>query len=88
MLTKIELADLTDQQMQSFFYEHWFLKPSALPCNLFRQSTNKKYFSQEHQDELIDKYLEQKCNGIFLKVGAVKAVLLSKRFVLFEGKRN
>ena len=54
--------------------------PSTIPYNLLGQSKNKKYFSQEHQDQLVDKYLEQKCNGIFLEGGAVEAVLFSKRF--------
>ena len=73
--------------MNRFFHENWFLKPSTLPYNLLGQSTNKKYFSQEDQDEWVDKYLKQKINGIFVQVGAVDGVSFSNNF-FFERERN
>ena len=71
LLREIELADLTDEQMNRFFDENCFLKLSTLPYNLLGQSKNKKYFSQEHQKKWFDKYLKQKTNGIFVEEGAV-----------------
>ena len=87
LLREVELADLTDEQINKFFHENWFLRPSTLPYNLLGQSTNRKYFSQEHQDEWVDKYLKQKTNGIFLEVGAVDGVSLSNT-LFFERERN
>ena len=87
LLLKIEQASLTDQEIDHFFHENWFLKPSVLPYNLLGKPTNTKYFSQELQDEWIDQYLKQKTNGIFLEVGAVDGVSLSNT-LFFERERN
>ena len=87
LLLKIEQASLTDQEIDHFFHENWFLKPSVLPYNLLGKPTNTTYFSQELQDEWIDQYLKQKTNGIFLEVGAVDGVSLSNT-LFFERERN
>ena len=73
--------------MKRFFHENWFLKPSTLPYNLLGQSINKKYFSQEHQNEWFDHILEQKTHGIFLEMRAVDAVLNSNT-LFSERERN
>ena len=87
LLWKIEEADLTMQQINKFFHKDWFLRPSSLPYNLLGQPSDKKFFSQEKQDEWVDKYLKQKSNGIFLEVGAVDGVSISNT-LFFERERN
>ena len=87
LLWKIEEADLTMQQINKFFHKNWFLRPSSLPYNLLGQPLNKKFFSQEKQDEWVDNHLKQKTNGIFLEVGAVDGVLISNT-LFFERERN
>ena len=87
LLWKIEEADLTVQQINKFFHKNWFLRPSSLPYNLLGKPLDKKFFSQEKQDEWVDNYLKQKSNGIFLEVGAVDGVSLSNT-LFFERERN
>ena len=87
LLWKIEQADLTIQQINKFFHKNWFLRPSSLPYNLLGHSSDKKFFSQEKQDEWVDNYLKQKTNGIFLEVGAVDGVSISNT-LFFERERN
>ena len=87
LLREIELADLTDEQVNRFFDENCFLKPSTLPYNLLGQSENKKYFSQEHQNKWFDKYLKQKTNGIFVEEGAIDGVSFSNT-LFFKRQRN
>ena len=87
LLFKIEQASLTDQEINNFFHENWFSKPSTLPYNLLGKHPNTTYFSQELQDEWVDQYLKQKTNGIFLEVGAVDGVSLSNT-LFFERERN
>ena len=87
LVINIEQANLTDQQINQFFHETWFLKPSTLPYNLLGKPPNIKYFSQERQDVWVDQYFKQKTNGIFLEVGAVDGVHISNT-LFFERERN
>ena len=87
LLFKIEQAYLSQQQIDRFFHENWFLKPSSQPYNLLGQPSDTKFFSQNNQDEWVDQFLKQKTNGIFLEVGAVDGVSLSNT-LFFERERN
>ena len=83
----VEQAQLTKQQKTKFLYDNWFLEPAASPYNLSRQFQSQKYFSQDKQDEFVDKYFQKLKNGIFLEVGAADRVTFTNTLFL-ERERN
>lgn len=87
LLESVEQAQLTKQQKKKFLYDNWFLEPATLPYNLSRQFQSQKYFSQDKQDEFVDKYFQKFRNGIFLEVGAADGITFSNT-LFFERERN
>ena len=87
LLQVVEQAQLTKQQKKKFLYDNWFLQPATSPYNLSRQFQSQKYFSQDKQDEFVDKYFQKFKNGIFLEVGAADGVTFSNT-LFFERERN
>ena len=83
----VEQAQLTKQQKTKFLYDNWFLEPAASPYNLSRQFQSQKYFSQDKQDEFVDKYFQKLKNGIFLEVGAADGVTFPNTLFL-KRERN
>ena len=87
LLEAINKATLTKQQSEKHLHKDWFLKPSSLPYNLLGRPDSTKYFSQEKQDEFVDRYFNESTNKVFLEVGAVDGVKLSNTLFL-ERQRN
>ena len=87
LLEAIGKASLTKQQTEKHLHKDWFLSPSQLPYNLLGRPENTKYFSQEKQDEYVDRYFHEATNNVFLEVGAVDGVSLSNTLFL-ERERN
>ena len=83
----MEQAQLTKQQKTKFLYDNWFLEPAASPYNLSKQFQSQKYFSQDKQDEFVDKYFQKLKNGIFLEVGAADGVTFPNTLFL-KRERN
>ena len=87
LLEAIGKASLTKQQTEKHLHKNWFLSPSQLPYNLLGRPENTTYFSQEKQDEYVDRYFQEAANKVFLEVGAVDGVSLSNTLFL-ERERN
>ena len=87
LLKAINKASLTKQQYEKHLHKDWFLTPSSLPYNLLGRPDGTKYFSQEKQDEYVDRYFNEAINKVFLEVGAVDGAKLSNTLFL-EGQRN
>ena len=87
LLKAINKASLTKQQSEKHLHKDWFLNPSSLPYNLLGRPDSTKYFSQEKQDEYVDRYFNEATNKVFLEVGAVDGIKLSNTLFL-ERQRN